>query len=52
MYEPDLILECQSCGDEIYRSGDPADQAVVANNPYSYIMFCRECKSAGYHIEI
>ncbi|QLF83483.1 hypothetical protein SEA_NICEHOUSE_270 [Rhodococcus phage NiceHouse] len=51
MYEPDLVIECQTCGDEVYRSGDAAKKAWVADKPYNYIMWCRECRKAGHHLD-
>lgn len=46
----DFILECQTCGDELVRiSWEDAARhqkatRAVADNPYSYILYCQECR--------
>jgi hypothetical protein len=53
----DVVIECQVCGDEIKRiRGESLAEAqkwrnAIADNPYKYIMFCKDCVSNGYHIE-
>lgn len=39
----DSFLVCQSCGEEI-RKLTPSETREIVNNPYSFIVFCRDCE--------
>lgn len=38
-------LDCQTCG-EVIRRLTNAEVAVVADNPYKYVVDCFECRKA------
>ncbi len=53
----DVVIECQCCGDVLKRvRGENLAEAqklrnAIADNPYNYIMFCKDCIENGDHIE-
>lgn len=45
----DDVLECQECGDVIYRNLTPAQIQAIADAPENFILYCRLCtKELGY----
>lgn len=53
----DVVIECQSCGNvlKLIRADNMAEaqklRNAIADKPYNYIMFCKSCIEAGYHID-
>jgi hypothetical protein len=45
IYNPDdpPHLECQDCGEKL-KELTQAEQKIVAERPYDFIGYCRECK--------
>ena len=35
-------MECQDCG-EVIRELSPAEARAVADKPYNFVVFCRQC---------
>lgn len=46
----DAYLECQGCALTI-RKLTHAEKLMMQDNPYAFVVFCKECRSEGLHIQ-